>query len=69
MNKQRVMTILQKLQQFYKENNFKDDGCVSDDFFESKFKLTTLKIPNSQFRKDVIHIHNIQHILYNCDTT
>ena len=37
--------------------------------FELKFKLFTLKLPNSQFRKDVIHIHDIQHILYDCDTT
>ena len=63
------MTIAQSLQQFYKENNFKNDGGESDDFFELKFKLFTLKLPNSQFRKDVIHIHDIQHILYKCDTT
>ena len=63
------MTISQSLQQFYKENNFKDDGGESDDFFELKFKLFTLKLPNSKFRKDVIHIHDIQHILYDCDTT
>ncbi len=63
------MTISESLQQFYKENNFKDDGGENDDFFELKFKLFTIKLPNSQFRKDVIHIHDIQHVLYNCDTT
>ena len=63
------MTISQLLQQFYKENNFKDDGGENEDFFELKFKLFTLKLPNSQFRKDVIHIHDIQHVLYSCDTT
>ena len=63
------MTISKSLQEFYKENNFKNDGGESDDFFELKFKLFTLKLPNSQFRKDVIHIHDIQHVLYNCDTT
>ncbi|MEE9407901.1 MAG: hypothetical protein V3V28_07485 [Polaribacter sp.] len=63
------MTVAQSLQQFYTENNFKNDGGKSDDFFELKFKLITLKLPNSQFRKDVIHVHDIQHILYNCDTS
>ncbi len=63
------MTIAQALQQFYKDNNFAKDGGESEDTFELKFKFFTLKLPNSQFRKDVIHIHDIQHILYNCDTT
>ena len=63
------MTISQSLQQFYTKNNFKDDGGENEDFFELKFKLFTLKLPNSQFRKYVINIHDIQHILYNCDTT
>ena len=63
------MTIAQSLQRFYKENNFTDDGGENEDFFELKFKLITLKLPNSQFRKDVIHVHDIQHVLYDCDTT
>ena len=61
------MTISQSLQQFYKENNLKDDGGENDAFFELKFKLFTLKLPNSKFRKDLIHVHDIQHVLYNCD--
>lgn len=63
------MKVSQKLQEFYTENNFSKDGGESDDFFELKFRLFSIKLPNSQFRKDVIHIHDIQHILYNCDTT
>ncbi len=63
------MTIAKALQQFYIDNNFAKDGGESEDTFELKFKFFTLKLPNSQFRKDVIHIHDIQHILYNCDTT
>ena len=63
------MTISESLEQFYKENNFKNDGGKSDNFFELKFKLFTLKLPNSQFRKDVIHIHDIQHVLYHRDTS
>ncbi|WP_064965565.1 hypothetical protein [Tenacibaculum ovolyticum] len=63
------MIIADALQQFYKENNFAKDGGESEDTFNLKFKLFTLKLPNSQFRKKVVHIHDIQHILYNCDTT
>ena len=63
------MKISEALQAFYKENNFKDDGGLSEDYFELKFYRFTLKLPNAQFRKDVIHIHDIQHILYNCNTS
>lgn len=63
------MTIAQSLQQFYKENNLKDNGGENEDSFELKFKFFTLKLPNSQFRKEVIHVHDIQHILYDCDTS
>lgn len=63
------MTISKSLQRFYEQNNFPKDGGASKDFFELKFKLFTVKLPNSQFRKDVIHVHDIQHILYNCDTS
>ena len=63
------MTISESLQEFYKDNNFPNDGGESKDFFELKFRLFTLKLPNSQFRKNVIHIHDIQHLIYNCDTS
>ncbi len=67
--KHETMTIAQKLQEFYLENNFPKDGGENAAFFELTFKLFTIKLPNSQFRKEVIHMHDIQHILYNCDTT
>lgn len=63
------MTIAKALQQFYIKNNLLQNGGEDENTFELKFKLFTLKLPNSQFRKDVIHIHDIQHVLYDCDTT
>jgi len=63
------MTISQQLHRFYLENNFPIDGGESAAFFELKFRLFTVKLPNPPFRKKVIHIHDIQHILYDCDTT
>ncbi|WP_420552485.1 hypothetical protein [Tenacibaculum aiptasiae] len=63
------MTIAEALQGFYTKNNLLKNGGEDESTFELKFKLFTLKLPNSQFRKDIIHIHDIQHVLYNCDTT
>lgn len=63
------MTTYQALQKFYKENKFPIDGGESDAFFELKFQFFTLKLPNFKFRKEVIYIHDIQHILFNCNTT
>lgn len=63
------MTIQQALLQFRKENNLALDGGENDTFFELKFRLFTLKLPNFDFRKKIIHIHDIQHILYKCDTS
>jgi hypothetical protein len=63
------MTIAQSLNQFYKKNNFKPDGGENDAFFEIKFKHFSLKLPNFSFRKKVIYVHDIQHILYKKDTS
>lgn len=63
------MTVSESLQDFYYKNNFAKDGGESEDTFDLKFRFFSLKLPNSQFRKKVIHIHDIQHILYNCNTS
>ena len=61
------MTIEQSLQQFYIDNDLPKDGGENNNFFELNFMFFTLKLPNPEFRKKVIHIHDIQHVLYNCD--
>lgn len=63
------MTIAQSLSQFYKTNNFKPDGGENDTFFSLKFSLFSIKLPNFSFRKKVIYVHDIQHILYEKDTS
>jgi len=63
------MTIATLLNDFYRRNNLSAKGGESDDWFYLKFKFFNLKLPNSQFRKDVIYIHDVQHVLYDCDTT
>lgn len=63
------MTIQQALVKFREENNLDVNGGENDNFFELKFRLFTLTLPNFNFRKKIIHIHDIQHILYKCDTS
>ena len=61
------MTVKQSLQQFYIDNGLPENGGEDKNFFELEIKPFTFKLPNPEFRKKVIHIHDIQHVLYNCD--
>lgn len=63
------MTIEQHLQKFYTDNNLPDNGGVDKNTFALKVFGINWKFPNPQFRKNIIHIHDIQHILNNCDTS
>lgn len=63
------MLISKKLAIFYNQNNLSENGGEKDAYFSLKFKLFSLKIPNSDFRKKVIHIHDVQHVLYDKDVT
>lgn len=63
------MTIEKSLQAFYKKNNFKLDGGENDAYFSLKFRYFSIKLPNFSFRKKAIYIHDIQHILYQKDTS
>ena len=57
------------LTEFYKENGILENGGINKDTFEMKVLGINLKLPNPKFRKDVIHIHDIQHLLNECDTS
>ncbi len=63
------MLISKELKQFYIQNNLAKDGGKNDAYFLLKFKLFSIKLPNSDFRKKVIHVHDVQHILYDKDVT
>lgn len=63
------MTIQQHLNQFYQENNIPVNGGADDTVFSLKFGKLSLTLPNPKFRQRVLHIHDIQHVLYNCDTS
>jgi hypothetical protein len=63
------MIISTALKDFHQANNLPKDGGENDHFFYIQFKPFTFKLPNPKFRRKVIHIHDIQHVLYDCDTT
>lgn len=63
------MTLEKMLLQFYKENGIPDNGGEDDDRFSLVVFGINVILPNFKFRKEIIHIHDIQHILNNCDTT
>lgn len=63
------MTLEKHLTNFYKENGIPEKGGVDKNTFEMDVLGIQLKLPNPQFRKDVIHIHDIQHLLNDCDTS
>lgn len=63
------MLVSEKLHQFYIQNNLAKDGGEKDAYFFLTFRLFSLKLPNADFRKKVIYMHDIQHILYDKDVT
>jgi hypothetical protein len=63
------MTLEKLLINFYKENGIPEKGGVDKNTFEMDILGIQLNLPNHQFRKDIIHIHDIQHLLNGCDTS
>ena len=63
------MTVGGLLDEFYKKNGIPKDGGIDDKTFEFKVFGIKLNLPNPKFRRDALHIHDIQHVLNNCDTS
>ncbi len=63
------MIISTALKNFHKANNLPKNGGENDNFFYLKLASISFKLPNPRFRRKVIHIHDIQHVLYDCDTS
>ena len=63
------MTIKDKLSQFYLDNRIPEEGGVNDKTFTMAVFCITLTLPNPEFRRKAIHIHDIQHILHNKTTS
>lgn len=63
------MTIGKLLDEFYAKNGIPKDGGIDNDTFEFKVFGLKLNLPNPKFRIEALHIHDIQHILNDCDTS
>ncbi|HVD97715.1 MAG TPA: hypothetical protein VNB90_05880 [Cytophagaceae bacterium] len=62
------LTIKQAVQSFYDQNNFADDGGVSEKYAWIKFGAFSIPIPNVESRRNNVYLHDINHILTGNDT-
>ena len=63
------MKLEKLLNEFYLNNGVPENGGIAYDTFNVKVWSINIPFPNPKFRKDVVHIHDIEHILNNCDTS
>lgn len=63
------MTLEKLLTKFYVDNEIPENGGVEEKTFKMNVFFTKLTLPNPKFRKELTHIHDIGHILNNCDTS
>jgi len=63
------MTLDKLLEQFYIENNIPLNGGKDDNTFKVKFLFFSVTLPNPTYRKKITYVHDLEHILNNCDTS
>ncbi len=57
------------LRTFYLLNGLPPDGGISQSTSVITFKYFSVRLPNPEFRKRIIYLHDLQHILLNKNTT
>ena len=63
------MKLEKLLNQFYLNNGLPVNGGIAKNTFNVKLGVFNIPVPNPKFRKDVVHIHDLEHVLNNCDTS
>ena len=63
------MTLREHLDQFYQTYNIPPEGGIDDKTFEVPLPLFTLTLPNFPWRKRMLYVHDLEHILNKQDTT
>ena len=63
------MTLSNHLDNFYKQYNIPPNGGIDDKIFKVPFPYFTLTLPNFSWRKKMLYIHDLEHILNEQNTT
>lgn len=63
------MTLREHLDLFYQTYNIPPEGGVSDKTFEVPLPFFKLTLPNFSWRKRMLYVHDLEHILNQQDTT
>ncbi|TAE34036.1 MAG: hypothetical protein EAZ91_01635 [Cytophagales bacterium] len=64
-----ALTVQQALAQFYQEHDFGEDGGVNEKLAYLKIGPVSVPIPNTQERREMIHLHDLNHIINGYDTS
>lgn len=63
------MTLREQLDLFYQKYNIPPEGGIDDKTFEVPLPFFTLTLPNFSWRKRMLYVHDLEHILNEQDTT
>lgn len=63
------MNLQQHLNDFYVQYNIPENGGEDDKTFEVPLPFLKLILPNFSWRKKMLHVHDLEHILNQQDTT
>ena len=63
------MTLGKHLDEFYKKYDIPANGGVNDKTFEVPFSYFTLTLPNFSWRRRMLYVHDLEHILNEQDTS
>jgi hypothetical protein len=63
------MNLREQLDNFYQTYNIPEEGGIDDKTFEVPLPFFTLVLPNFSWRKRMLYVHDLEHILNNQDTT
>lgn len=63
------MTVKDLLAEFYTQNGIPEQGGIYNNTFQVNAFGLDLRLPNPKYRKKIVHLHDIQHIINDCDTS
>jgi hypothetical protein len=63
------MNVRDALNDFYEANGIPKEGGVDDTTFKFRAFGFSFRLPNPKFRREALHIHDIQHVLLKKDTS